>query len=345
MWRTCTLMILGLLCTGTCAAADEIDETLKEYRELIVKPARERNIDEKTSLLRIGDRIYRWAKKNPSDERSTEALLVLCEERPLGAQASGAIGLLLERSPQAPQWAELCLAIAETEWSNADSILTQLAKESSHAVVRGAAHWGLAQRRLAEAVEIDPLEVAKVTAAQQKAIQHLKALSAISEPVRIEDEFDLRDLAKAKTKDMESIALGIRAPEVTGTGLDGETLALTSFRGKVVVMIFWGAWCPICREQFPAEKELAKKFADKPVALLGVNSDSELEIAAKLAKEEGLSWPSYFDEGTTRGPIARQWAIEFWPTVILLDHRGVIRYRFKGMKKVDEAVEILLKEV
>jgi thiol-disulfide isomerase/thioredoxin len=345
MWRTCTLAVLGLFCISTCVAADEIDETLKEYRDLIAKPVRERNIDDKTSLLRIGDRIYRWAKKNAGDERSTEALLVLCEERPLGAQASGAIGLLLERAPQAPQWAELCLAIAQTGWSNADAILTQLAKESSEAVVRGAAEWGLAQRRIAEAVEIDPLVVVKVAAAQQKALQHLKSLAAISEPVRIGDEADLRELAKAKIKDMESIALGIRAPEVTGEGLNGKTITLTKFRGKVVVMIFWGAWCPICREQFPAEKELATKYADKPVALLGVNSDSEKEIAVKLAKEEGLSWPSYFDEGTTRGPIARQWAIEFWPTVILLDHRGVIRYRFKGMKKVDEAVEILLKEV
>ena len=333
-----------LLLIPIACCADELDDTLKSFREVASKKLSERTIDDKTNLFRLGDRIYRWAKKNPNDPRSSEALLVLTEDRPLGAQAAGAIRLLLERTPDSPVFAQLCIPIGETEWADADTILAMLADKSPLASVRGAALWSQAKRQLASAVEIDPLEVTNVAAAQQIAMQHLTTLAAIKEPVK-SGENDLRDLAKARLDFLQRKALGTRAPEVSGEGINGEKLALTTFRGKVVVMIFWGAWCRICREQFPAEKELAKKYAGKPVTLLGVNSDTEVDIAARLAKAEGLTWPSYFDEGSTRGPIARQWGIEVWPTVILLDHRGVIRYRFQGMKRVDEAVELLLKEI
>lgn len=342
LWR---VLLLGLLFGITQSGfADDWDDTLKSYRAIIAKRASDRSIDEKTDLLRFGDRLYRLAKKGPADPRSNDTLLLLCQERPLGAQASGAIKVLRERIPDSPHWAALCLAIGDTTWSDADAILGDFAAKSTHPAVRGAALWAQARRGLAAAVEIDPLEVSQVAAAQQAAIKSLTTLIAIKEPVTVGAD-DLKELAKTKLSILQQIALGVRAPEITAEDLQGDKLTLTSFRGKVVVLIFWGAWCPICREQFPAEKELAKKYVEKPVALLGVNSDTERQVAQRLAKEESLVWPSFFDEGSTRGPIARQWGIEFWPTVILLDHRGVIRYRFQGMKKVDEAVALLLKEV
>lgn len=340
-----SILLSILLTLGARAGlADETDDTLAAYREIVAKSAKSRTIDDKTNLLKLGDRLYRWAKKNDSDKRAIEVLLALCEDRPLGAQSAGAIRLLLERTPDSPTWARLCGPISESQWSDADAILAKLAQSSPHDLVKAAALWSQSRRALAAAREADPLDIKSVAAKQQAAMQHLRAIGKLKEPLKLEDE-NLHELAKAKLEVLERNALGIRAPEVTGLNLQAEELKLTAFRGKVVVLIFWGAWCPICREQFPAEKELAAKYKDKPVALLGVNSDTDVETAVKIANAEGLSWPSYFDEGSTRGPIARQWGVEFWPTVILLDHRGVIRYRFQGMKKVDEAVELLLKEV
>jgi peroxiredoxin len=340
----CILLAILLTLGARASAADETDDTLAAYREIIAKDAKSRTIDDKTNLLKLGDRLYRWAKKNESDKRASDVLLALCEDRPLGAQAAGAIRLLLERSPESRKWADLCEPISETQWSDADAMLAKLAETSPHDLVKASALWSQSRRALAAALEVDPLDIKSISAKQQAAMQHLRAIGKLKQPLKLEDE-DLRDLAKAKLEVLERNALGIRAPEVAGLDLQGEELKLTAFRGKVVVMIFWGAWCPVCREQFPAEKELAAKYKNKPVVLLGVNSDTEVETALKIAKAEGLNWPSYFDEGSTRGPIARQWGVEFWPTVILLDHRGVIRYRFQGMKKVDEAVSSLLKEV
>lgn len=343
------LLAIAFLAVARPLTADEWDAPLKRYRELAAKAPRDRKADETEEMLRLGDRLYRWAKRNEENPRTTEILWTLCEGRPLGAQAAGAIQLLLTRDLHSPRWALLCGPIADADWSDGgglgtDAILTRLKAESAQEIVWAAAQWHLARRELAAAAKVDPLDIKEVAARQQSALVRLRELAAARTPLLLEG-VDFRDLAKGRLDLLQRNALGVRAPEVAGQDLHGEPLSLLSYRGKIVVLIFWGAWCPICREQFPAEKALAEKMADKPVVLLGVNSDMERSVALKMAKEEGLHWPSYWDEGSTRGPIARQWGVEGWPTVILLDHRGVIRYRFPGMPGVDKAVEILLKEL
>ena len=57
-----------------------------------------------------------------------------------------------------------------------------------------------------------------------------------------------------------------------------------------------------------------------------------------------MTWQSFWDGGTTNGPISTRWAITAWPTVFVLVHKGVIRYKNVHGDKVDEAIETLLKE-
>ena len=75
---------------------------------------------------------------------------------------------------------------------------------------------------------------------------------------------------------------------------------------------------------YPHERSLVEKFRDKPFALLGVNSDPR-ETAKKAVGEENLTWRSWWDGGTTGGPIATQWNVMGWPTIYVLDHHGMIR--------------------
>ena len=75
---------------------------------------------------------------------------------------------------------------------------------------------------------------------------------------------------------------------------------------------------------YPHERSLVEKLKDKPFALLGVNSDPR-EAAKKAVEEENLTWRSWWDGGTTSGPIATQWNVTGWPTVYVLDRQGVIR--------------------
>jgi hypothetical protein len=98
---------------------------------------------------------------------------------------------------------------------------------------------------------------------------------------------------------------------------------------------------------YPHERSLVKKLENKPFALVGINSDESKEELLKVIGKETMSWRSWWDGGSTEGPIASKWNIHGWPTLYLLDHKGVIRYKWLGSpgeEVLDGAVEKLLKE-
>ncbi len=98
----------------------------------------------------------------------------------------------------------------------------------------------------------------------------------------------------------------------------------------------------------PREKTLVERLKGKPFALLGVYSDSDREKLKSVMLENGITWRSWWDRGRTAGPIATRWNVHVWPTVIVLDGNGVIR--FKGLRAsrpnvLDDAVDSLFKEM
>jgi hypothetical protein len=95
---------------------------------------------------------------------------------------------------------------------------------------------------------------------------------------------------------------------------------------------------------YPHERSLVKRLEGKPFALLGINSDPK-ERLRQAMKRENITWRSWWDGGNTRGPIARAWNVKGWPTIYVVDHKGVIRYREVRGKSMDEAVDTLLKEI
>jgi hypothetical protein len=95
---------------------------------------------------------------------------------------------------------------------------------------------------------------------------------------------------------------------------------------------------------YPHERSLVKRLEGKPFALLGINSDPKPRLKEVL-KKENITWRSWWDGGNTRGPIATRWNVSGWPTIYVLDHKGVIRYRDVREHAMDEAVDALLKEL
>ena len=97
---------------------------------------------------------------------------------------------------------------------------------------------------------------------------------------------------------------------------------------------------------YPHERSLVKKLVDKPFTLIGVNSDVNLEELKKVLEEEKITWRSFWNgkEGT-RGPIATDWNVHGWPTLYLIDHKGVIRNKWIGgpeEEKLDAAIDKLV---
>ena len=96
---------------------------------------------------------------------------------------------------------------------------------------------------------------------------------------------------------------------------------------------------------YPHERSLVKRLENKPFALLGINSDSDRDKLKEVLKKESITWRSWWDGGSTDGPIASKWNVTGWPTIYVLDAKGVIRYRGVRGKQMDEAVDKLLQEI
>ena len=62
-------------------------------------------------------------------------------------------------------------------------------------------------------------------------------------------------------------------------------------------------------------------------------------------KEENITWRSFWNGGSTRGPISTRWNVKGWPTIYVLDHNGVIRYKNVRGEDMDRAVDRLLEEM
>jgi hypothetical protein len=99
---------------------------------------------------------------------------------------------------------------------------------------------------------------------------------------------------------------------------------------------------------YPHERSLVKELKDKPFALIGINSDKDREDLKEVMKKENITWRSWWDGGGTSGPIATKWKVTGWPTIYVLDHKGVIRaknVRGEAMtKEVKKLVAELTKE-
>lgn len=93
----------------------------------------------------------------------------------------------------------------------------------------------------------------------------------------------------------------------------------------------------------PHEKEMVKRLKNKPFALLGINSDGDRSVVQKILKEQGITWRQAID-GSTSGPLAQQFNVRGWPTIYILDKKGVIRYRDLRDQEMENAVMKLLAE-
>jgi hypothetical protein len=97
---------------------------------------------------------------------------------------------------------------------------------------------------------------------------------------------------------------------------------------------------------YPHERSLVKQLSEKPFALIGVNSDGDLDEIRGIVKEKNITWRSFWNglDGT-RGPISTKWNVSAWPTIYVMDAKGTIRYKNVRGAKMDEAVTTLLAEM
>lgn len=134
-------------------------------------------------------------------------------------------------------------------------------------------------------------------------------------------------------------------PPTHGVDADGQGMRLEDHAGKVVLLSFWHSQCPPCRALFAHEKKLVQKFSPSLFALVGVNADPTPESLQATQQKAGLTWKSFHDG--PNGPLCAAWGIEAFPTLVLLDQQGKVRWRQTGVADpalIDRKVQALIEE-
>jgi thiol-disulfide isomerase/thioredoxin len=117
------------------------------------------------------------------------------------------------------------------------------------------------------------------------------------------------------------------APDFSFATYQKQDISNVSLRGKVVLLDFWGTWCPPCRESVPALRNLNKKFTGKPFQLVSVSSDDDEDVWKTFIKAERMDWFQYID---LPGEVLHAFKVDSFPTFVVLDKDGVIRFRQSG---------------
>jgi thiol-disulfide isomerase/thioredoxin len=125
------------------------------------------------------------------------------------------------------------------------------------------------------------------------------------------------------------------APDFSFTTSAGEYLSLDDLHGKVVLLDFWGTWCPPCVESVPSLRDLYKRYSkEKSFVMISVSVHDEEDKWRAFTAANQMLWPQSFDRDSR---IQRAFGVNRFPTYILIDNEGIVRFRVSGMSFEREA--------
>ena len=125
------------------------------------------------------------------------------------------------------------------------------------------------------------------------------------------------------------------------TRTDGSTLAMSTLRGKVVVLNFWATWCGPCRTELPLFRKTIEKYQkDSGVAFLAVTTDQDRDLVKPYLANAGYTLPVVFAEN-----IDEHFKVSSIPTTIILDSKGQVAFRMRGFNPNDDFVARLSEKI
>lgn len=160
-------------------------------------------------------------------------------------------------------------------------------------------------------------------------------------PEDVKESIYGRELKKMISK-RKIATVDTKAPSFTTTDIDSSRLSLDDFKGKIVLLDFWGSWCYPCRKGHPKLKKLYEKYRNKGVEFIGIAADdNNIEAWKSAVREDGLPWKQVLQGTGADENLAIKYNVESYPTKILIGRDGVIIARFG---EDDQHLERLLTE-
>ena len=137
--------------------------------------------------------------------------------------------------------------------------------------------------------------------------------------------------AWALAKGLTPLETPMPAPALRLQDLEGKTIDLAQYRGRVVLVNFWATWCPPCRKEFPSLGRVRKLFKPEEFEVLAVNVDEDRATALAFAGSPGF--PILLD---TNSKATMTWPIKGLPTSFLVDTQGRLAYSLAGEQEFDD---------
>lgn len=149
------------------------------------------------------------------------------------------------------------------------------------------------------------------------------------------------DKARSYYNEIHSLQIGDKAPSFSTTLISGESIDLSEFRGKVILLEFWSTSCGPCIQELPNLKNLSASFKDRnDFVMIGISLDTDIKKVKSFVSEHNLDWYQIFDDGY--GEISQLYNSVYIPRTYLIDRNGNIAHKDLRDKYLKEAVSSML---
>ncbi len=149
-------------------------------------------------------------------------------------------------------------------------------------------------------------------------------------------------LLKERIDVLKKVQIGQPAPDFAMGDTLGNQFAMSSLKGKYLLIDFWASWCRPCRIENPNVVKLFNQFKDKGFTVLGVSLDEERDNWIKAIKDDKLAWNHVSDLKGWKNVVAKQYGVRSIPQTFLLDKNGIIiGHNLRGDELLKKLQEVL----
>jgi thiol-disulfide isomerase/thioredoxin len=355
MYRLFAAAIVPALVLVAAHAADdkksEKEQTPGEmFKELRTKFGEAKEKEARDELLkRYGEKFIAYASKH-KDEKGIEALFIVLQipgKDDKNSPKAQALAMLTKDHARTTKMGKLVKRLqAGPDNEAVRSLLLEIAEHNKDKATRAFAYKALMKQSeqaasFAARVKDDADLKEKMEKARGKeVVQRVLALAATSEKDVKAYQAKLDGELKGVFPDL---SVGKPAPEIEIEDIAGKKVKLSQLKGKVVVLDFWATWCGPCRGMIPHTKKLVEKMDGKPFVFVSISADDKKETLTKFIEKTPMPWTHWYNG--TEG-VVEAWDIEAFPTIYILDAKGIIRKKIEGADSdaIDEEVEKLVKQ-